>query len=69
MDEPTLRFGQPLTYVKAIYATVIGFLGSLVTVMVGVGFEGVEPGQWVAATLAGLIAGGGVLGLTNQPVK
>jgi hypothetical protein len=53
---------------KAVYATVVAFLGSLVTVMVGdAGFGDITDGQWVAAVLVGLVAGGGVFGLRNVP--
>jgi hypothetical protein len=52
---------------KAIYAAVVGFLGSLVVVMVGdVGFGDITDGQWVAAVLLGLTAGGGVYGIRNK---
>lgn len=55
-------------FAKAIYATLIAFLGSLVTVMVGdVGFGDIKDGQWIAAVLAGLVAGGGVYGIRNAP--
>lgn len=54
------------TFAKAIYATLVAFLGSLVTVMIGdVGFSDIQDGQWVAAVLAGLVAGGGVYGIRN----
>lgn len=53
---------------KAAFATVVGFLGALVTVMVGdVGFADVTDGQWVAAVFTGLIAGGGVYGIPYVP--
>lgn len=54
---------------KAVYATVVGFLSSIVVVLVGdVGFADVTDGQWVAAVLAGLVLGGGVYGIKNaQP--
>ena len=53
---------------KAIYAALVGFLGSLVVVLVGdVGFGEITDGQWVAAVLAGLIGGGGVYGIPNAP--
>ena len=66
MDDPTLKLSQPLTYVKAIYATLIGFIGALVTALT---VGGLEPVSWLSAALAGLVAGGGVLGLTNRPVR
>ncbi len=51
---------------KAVYAAVVGFLSSIVVVLVGdVGFGDVTDGQWVAAALAGLLLGGGVYGLKN----
>lgn len=56
--------GQSL---RAIYAMLVAFLGSIVTVLVGdVGFDDVTAGQWVAAALAGLVAFGGVWGITNR---
>lgn len=52
---------------KAIYSTIVAFLGSLVTVLVGdVGFGDITAGQWVAAVLVALVAGGGVYGITNK---
>lgn len=55
-------------FAKAIYASVVAFLGSLVTVLVGdVGFTDLTSGQWVAAVLVALTAGGGVYGITNRP--
>lgn len=54
-------------FAKAAYATVVAGLGSLVTVMVGdVGFGDITDGQWLAATLIALTAGGGVYGITNK---
>lgn len=51
---------------KAIYATAVAALGSLVTVLVGdVGFSDLSDGQWVSVILVGLVAGGGVYGLKN----
>jgi hypothetical protein len=53
---------------KATFATVTTFLGSLVTVMVGdVGFGDLTDGQWLAAILFGLVAGGGVYGIKYVP--
>lgn len=53
-------------FAKAIYATAVAFLGSLATVMVGdVGFGDVKDGQWIAAVVVGLVAGGGVYGIRN----
>jgi hypothetical protein len=55
-------------YWKALYAALVAFLGALVTVMVDdVGFGDIADGQWVAAVLAGLVAGGGVAGIRNAP--
>jgi hypothetical protein len=55
-------------YAKAIYATIVAFLGALVTVMVDdAGFGDITDGQWLAAVLAGLVAGGGVAGISNAP--
>lgn len=52
---------------KAIYATVIGFLSAIGVVLVGdVGFGDITAGQWVAAVLAAVLAGGGVYGITNR---
>ena len=51
---------------KAIYATAVAALGSLVTVLVGdTGFGDLTDGQWVSVILVGLVAGGGVYGLKN----
>ena len=51
---------------KAIYATAVAALGSLVTVLVGdTGFGDLTDGQWVSVILGGLVAGGGVYGLKN----
>ena len=51
---------------EAFYGFAVAFLGSLVTVLVGeTGFGDVTDGQWTAATLVGLIAAGGVLGLRS----
>jgi hypothetical protein len=55
-------------YAKAIYAAAVAFLGALVTVMVDdAGFDDITDGQWLSAVLAGLVAGGGVAGITNKP--
>lgn len=55
-------------FLKAVYATVVAGLGSLVTVMVGdIGFGDITDGQWLAALLVALTAGGGVYGITNRP--
>jgi hypothetical protein len=51
---------------KAIYAFLISFIGSLVVVLVGdVGFSDITDGQWLSAVLLGLLAGGGVYGIKN----
>lgn len=58
-----MNIGQ---FAKAIFAGIVAFLSSVVVVMVGdVGFGDITDGQWVAAVLAGLIAGGGVFGIPN----
>jgi hypothetical protein len=55
-------------HLKAIYAAIVAFLGALVTVMVDdAGFGDITDGQWLSAVLAGLIAGGGVYGISNRP--
>ena len=52
---------------KAIYATAVAALGSLVTVLVGdTGFGDLTDGQWVSVILVGIVAGGGVYGLKNS---
>lgn len=52
---------------KAIYATAVAALGSLVTVLVGdADFGDLTDGQWVSVVLVGLVAGGGVYGLSNK---
>jgi len=57
---------KQLKAVKAIYATAVAALGSLVTVLVGdTGFGELTDGQWVSVVLVGLVAGGGVYGLKN----
>lgn len=53
---------------KAIYAALVAGLGALSAVLVGdSSFGAVTAGQWVTIVLAGLIAGGGVYGITNAP--
>lgn len=55
-------------YGKGAFAALVAFLGALTTVLVGdTGFGDVTDGQWVAAILAGLIAGGGVWGIPYRP--
>jgi hypothetical protein len=55
---------------KAAFAFAVAFLGALAAIMVGsVGFEDISDGQWVAAVLAGLVAGGGVYGIPYVPSK
>ena len=57
------KLGKP---VKAVYAALVAFLGSLAVVMVGdVGFGDITDGQWVVSVLVGLTAGGGVYGLSD----
>lgn len=56
------------TFAKALYAAVVAALSGLVTVLVGdAGFGDLTAGQWVTIVLAGLVAGGGVYGITNKP--
>jgi hypothetical protein len=63
---PEVDMNVAAVYAKAIYATVVAFIGALVTVMVNdVGFSDISDGQWLAAVLAGLVAGGGVAGIKN----
>lgn len=51
---------------KAVYAFVVAGLSSVGVVLVGdVGLGDVTTGQWVAALLAALLAGGGVYGIKN----
>lgn len=51
---------------KALYAAIVAGLSSIGVVLVGdVGFDDVTAGQWVAAAVAALIAGGGVYGIRN----
>lgn len=55
-------------YAKAIYAGLVAALGSLAAVLVGnVGLDDLTAGQWVTVVLAGLVAGGGVAGISNAP--
>jgi hypothetical protein len=55
---------------KAIYATIVAFLGSVVTVLVDDASIGdLTDGQWAVAILAALVAGGGVYGITNSTPK
>lgn len=55
---------------KAGFAFALAFLGSIATVLVGnASFGDVSAGQWVAAVLAGLIAGGGVYRIPYVPAK
>lgn len=55
-------------FLKAIFATLVAGLGSLVTVMVGdIGFGEITDGQWLSTVLVALIAGGGTYGITNKP--
>lgn len=61
-----LRYiGQTL---RAFYAAAAAVLGSLATVLVGdADFSEVTAGQWVTIALAGLVAFGGVYGISNRP--
>jgi len=66
----TFALSQPPTYAKAVYAVIVTPLAQLATLLVGdVGFGEITVGQWVAITLATVLAGGGVFGLENQPVR
>lgn len=71
----TLR--HPTTYIKAIWAGVTAFLGSLLVALLtlqSAGVEPVNPGQlgwveWLVITLTTLGAFGGVFGLKNAEVS
>ena len=54
---------------KAVFATLVAFVGSLVTVLAGgdANLGDITDGQWLSAVLVGLVAGGGVYGLSNTP--
>jgi hypothetical protein len=53
---------------KAIYGGLVAALSGLSAVLVGgTSFGDVSAGQWVSIVLAGLIAGGGVYGISNAP--
>ena len=53
---------------KAAFGGIIAFLGTLGAIMVGdVGFGEVTDGQWVFATLEGLVVAGGVYGIPYVP--
>lgn len=59
-----------MTAAKAIYATVIAFLGALAVPLVGdTGFGDITSGQWVTILLTALVAGGGVFGIKNAPTQ
>ena len=63
---------QPLQYyVKAIYAFLVTGLGSLSVVLAGPGmtFGMISDGQWVAALVVALVAGGGILGWQGRPAS
>ena len=56
------------TIAKAIYAAVVGFVGSLGTALTtGESLGQVDAKTWLAAVGVGLIAGGGVYRITNAP--
>ena len=55
---------QPRTYIKAIYATVLAFLGTLGTAITD---ETVTGGEWITIATATILAAGGVYGLANRP--
>lgn len=57
---------QPRTYVKAIYATALGFLGALGTAYAD---ETVTGGEWIFIASTTILAAGGVYGLANKPPK
>ena len=55
---------------KAAFAFALAFGGSIATVLVGnASFGDLTAGQWVAAVLVGLIAGGGVYHIPYVPAK
>ena len=58
-------------YVKAIYSFLVAGLGSLSVVLAGADmtFGKISDGQWLAALIVGLIAGGGILGWQGRPAN
>ncbi len=54
-------------YVKAGYAAVIAFLGSVLAVLQVPEAVGITSASWVAIALATILAAGGVLGLQSAP--
>ncbi len=57
-------------YVKAVYAGLVGFLGSVSAALLAVDGAGVgdlSTGVWVAAALTGLLGLGGILGWQATP--
>jgi hypothetical protein len=53
---------------KAAFGGAVAFLGTLAAIMVGdVGFGDVTDGQWVLASLEGLVVAGGVYGIPYVP--
>ncbi len=52
---------------KAIYATVVTFLGTLFAALTtGQSLSDLDAKTWLAVTLATVVAGGGVYGLANK---
>lgn len=59
-------------YVKAIYAGLVAFLGSLLTALqVGedIGFADISTAAWITIALATVLALGGVLGFQSAPAS
>lgn len=55
---------------KAVTGALIGFLGSLATVLVGdATFDDITAGQWVAAVIVGLVALAGIWSIPWKPIK
>jgi hypothetical protein len=58
---------NPALYAKALYASVVAWLGALSAVLVGdIGISDLTDGQWVVVVLSALVAGGGVFGIPNK---
>ena len=56
-------------FLKAAYAGIVTFLGSLLAVLQVPEAVGVTSASWIAIALATVIAIGGVLGLQAAPAK
>jgi len=60
-------------YVKAVYAGLVGFLGSISAALLaagdGAGIDDLSLGVWVAAGLTGLLGLGGILGWQAAPAS